>query len=56
MKQLIALSQKNKQNCVLAHLTISKLTGKFQHKLKVTLFHDSLLMILVTLNKKKMQL
>ena len=30
MKQLIALSQKDKQSCVISHPTISKLTGKFQ--------------------------
>ena len=30
MKQLIALSQKDKQSCVISHPKISKLTGKFQ--------------------------
>ena len=30
MKQLIALSQKAKQSCVMSHPTISKLTGKPQ--------------------------
>ena len=53
----------------MSHSKISKLTGKFQlltsftskgcaseHKLKLTLFHDNLLMIPATLNKKKMQL
>ena len=44
MKQLIALSQKNKQNQNLLETQIK------------AFFHDSPLIIPVTLNKKKMQL
>ena len=63
MKQLIALSQKNKPNRVLCPiLQFPKISAsnKFhlicgsEHKLKLTLFHDNLLMTPVTLNKKKM--
>ena len=67
MKQLIALSQKNKQNSVLCsilqfqnlleNLNFQQVsTCASEHKLKLTLFHDSLLMMPATLNKKKMQL
>ena len=67
MKQLIALSQKNKQNSVLCsilqfqnlleNLNFQQVsTCGSEHKLKLTLFHDSLLMMPATLNKKKMQL
>ena len=61
MKQLIAVSQKNKQNR--KSCSTLQFTGKFQilinfttskHKLKLTLFHGSLLMMPVGLNKKKM--
>ena len=66
-KQLIALSQKNKQNRVLCsilqfqnlleHFNFQQVsTCASEHKLKLTLFHDSLLMMPATLIKKKMQL
>ena len=52
MKQLIALSQKNKQNRVSTSKKFHFKTCASEHKLKLTFFHDSLLlMIPVTLNK-----
>ena len=67
-KQLIVLCQENKQNHILCPilpfqnllklLTSTKFhfyTYANEHKLKLAFFHDSLLMIPVRLNKKKIQ-
>ena len=64
MKQLIAVSQKSKQNCMLC--SILQFTGKFQlltsftsrlapvNTKKLTLFYDDLLITPVELNKNNM--